>query len=151
MKECGVCEVLKEDLNVIFDSKYWRVSLDASDQYYPGRSFVTVKRHVGDLADLSKEEWQNLQEVISKFESAVRTGLGAVVFNWSCLTNNAFQIKPYNPHIHWHVRPRYDKIVEINDQSFEDKEFGHHYARSTSLVVTDEIVRNIIHKIRAGL
>ncbi|MDO8650343.1 MAG: hypothetical protein Q7K33_03485, partial [Candidatus Berkelbacteria bacterium] len=75
MKKCEVCEVLKVDLNVIFDSKYWRVSLDASDQYYPGRSFVTAKRHVGDLAELSNEEWLDLREVISSFESAVRSGL----------------------------------------------------------------------------
>lgn len=151
MKKCDVCEALKTERNVIFESKYWRISLDSGDQYYPGRSFVTAKRHVGDLADLNTDEWVDLQKVITRFEAAVRLGLEAIVFNWSCLTNNAFQMKPYNPHIHWHVRPRYDKEIEILGHKFTDKEFGHHYARSTNLSVDDNVATAIIRKIKASI
>ncbi|MEK7202314.1 MAG: HIT family protein [Patescibacteria group bacterium] len=151
MKKCEVCEVLTIDQDVIFETKFWRVSLDRSDQYYLGRSFVTVKRHTGDLAELTSTEWLDLQEVISKYETAVRSVFGAIVFNWSCLTNNAFQTKPYNPHIHWHVRPRYDKVVEVGSQVFTDNEFGHHYARSTSLGVSGDVAAAIIKKIKGNL
>lgn len=151
MKKCDVCEVLKQDLNVIFDTEFWRVSLDGGDQYYLGRSFVTAKRHVENLSGLTSDDWDDLHKVITNFETAAKKGLGAILFNWSCLTNNAFQTKPYNPHVHWHVRPRYDKVVTINKEKFSDDEFGHHYARSTNRTVPDETAKEVIKLIQQNL
>ena len=151
MRNCEVCEVLKKDLDVIFDSKHWRVSLDATDQYYLGRSFVTAKRHVDDLAELSKEEWEDLRSVMKKFETAVRGAFGAILFNWSCLMNGSCQEKPYNPQVHWHVRPRYDKKVIVAGEEFADNEFGHHYARSTSRTVEPKTKAEIIKSIQKFL
>ncbi len=33
-----------------------------------------------------------------------------------------------DPHLHIHVRPRYDKPVMLNGNVYLDSEFGHHYA-----------------------
>ena len=33
-----------------------------------------------------------------------------------------------DPHLHIHVRPRYDKPVMVNGCIYTDSEFGHHYA-----------------------
>ena len=33
-----------------------------------------------------------------------------------------------DPHLHIHVRPRYEKPVMLNGNTYTDSEFGHHYA-----------------------
>lgn len=148
MKICEVCEILKIDEDVIVETDLWRLSLARHDQYYLGRSYLTCKRHVGDLAELTKSEWDELQALINRYELAIRTAFGAVVFNWSCLTNNAFQTKPYDPHIHWHIRPRYDKSVKFGGSTYVDPEFGHHYKRGTENSVDSNISSEIIKAIR---
>lgn len=44
-----------------------------------------------------------------------------------------------NPHLHIHVRPRYKNAIVINDNSYEDTEFTHHYAlKKESLLLDDD-------------
>jgi len=42
--------------------------------------------------------------------------------------NSFYKESEPNPHLHIHVRPRYDKPVIVNGRSYVDSEFGHHYA-----------------------
>jgi diadenosine tetraphosphate (Ap4A) HIT family hydrolase len=150
MDNCDVCAVLKKDVAVIFDSRHWRVALDCGDQYYLGRSFITSKRHVGSLTKLSTEEWQALQSIMKSFEAAVISAFGASLINWTCLMNNAFRNEPFNPHVHWHVRPRYATPVTIDNETFTDPEFGEHYARQTNRIVSSELSNTIILRIQAN-
>lgn len=147
--ECAICEFTKKSDNSIFETKNWIVNL-ANDQAYLGRSYVTLKRHCGDLAELSKEEWDDLYKLISVLESSVRKAFGADLFNWTCLMNLAYQNDPPNPHVHWHFRPRYGRSVEFAGLTFTDPEFGKHYAREheRSLEVSKEVQQKIIEKIR---
>lgn len=123
----------------------------AEDQYYLGRCFVTLKRHCSDLADLSEEEQKDFFEVLKNLEDAIKKSFGAVLFNWGCLMNNAFKEKSWNPHVHWHVRPRYDKVVDFSEIVFEDKEFGSHYQRRTDRKLPYETIKEIIDKIKSNL
>ncbi|MBQ3385876.1 MAG: hypothetical protein IJG53_00985, partial [Eggerthellaceae bacterium] len=45
-----------------------------------------------------------------------------------------------DPHLHIHVRPRYDKPVMVNGSAYIDSAFGHHYAvdKSGSIPVKDK-------------
>ena len=43
-----------------------------------------------------------------------------------------------NPHLHVHVRPRYKNVVEINNHSYMDSEFAHHYALRKEILLTNE-------------
>ena len=45
-----------------------------------------------------------------------------------------------DPHLHIHVRPRYDKPVMLNGSAYADGEFGHHYAlrKSGAIPVKDK-------------
>ncbi len=151
MKHCEICEAIKFHDYTILETTLWTVSLDRVDQYYLGRSFVTTKRHVENLSDLTAAEWTELHDVIIRTERALRTGLGATMFNWSCLTNNAFQTKPFHPHVHWHLRPRYEKPVTLRGEVFVDAEFGHHYAKQTNRTVSDEFAREIVKRIQQAL
>ena len=69
-----------------------------------------------------------MKAIIDRLEFIYKEVLGAELSNWSCLLNNFYKETTPNPHLHLHVRPRYKNAIVINDHSFEDTEFAHHYA-----------------------
>jgi diadenosine tetraphosphate (Ap4A) HIT family hydrolase len=148
---CDICKFAKEAKNPVFDTKYWIVVL-ANDQAYLGRCYVSLKRHCGDLAELKKGEWDDLLVLIDKLEKSVKKAFNADLFNWTCLMNMAYQVTPPNPHIHWHFRPRYGRKIKLGGLTFEDPEFGHHYAREHErlLEVSEKIQNKIIEKIKTS-
>src|SRR5689334_22003391 len=109
---------------LIFETKYWNIFL-SEDQTYLGRIKVILKRISPSLPDLSDEEFSDFHKVIKLYEHAVIKAFGAVMCNWTCLMNNAYQNNPPNPHVHWHGRPRYNKPVQFADKTFIDPNFGH--------------------------
>jgi diadenosine tetraphosphate (Ap4A) HIT family hydrolase len=42
--------------------------------------------------------------------------------------NSFYKESEPDPHLHIHVRPRYDKPVMLSGNTYFDSEFGHHYA-----------------------
>ena len=122
-KSCEVCGI--QD-GAYVETEHWRVIL-AYKQAYLGRSIASLKRHCGDLADLTDEEWTDLHVAIRETQRVLRKAFDVTVFNWGCLMNHAFQEKPYNPHVHCHVLPRYDHPVTVGDRTYEDDRFGRHY------------------------
>jgi|SRR3989344_3956927 len=134
----------------ISETKHWEVYLNP-DQYYLGRCVIAAKRNVGTMSDLTDDEWLDFANLAKKIESCFKKIFESTMFNWTCLMNGAYQNDPPDPHVHWHLRPRYKNPVEFAGQTFDDKEFGHHYARSTDSPVSDEIFMKIISKVREGL
>ena len=49
--------------------------------------------------------------------------------------NSFYKESEPDPHLHIHVRPRYDKPVVLNGSTYTDSEFGHHYALNKSGVI----------------
>ncbi|MBI4037152.1 HIT family protein [Candidatus Daviesbacteria bacterium] len=150
MKECLSCQSYPQDPNFIYQTKYWKIFLHP-DQAYLGRCIVTSSRHIGDLADLNLAEWADYYLVIKQLEGSLKKAFRVTLFNWGCLMNNAYQEKPYNPHVHWHLRPRYNHQANIGGSTFEDLEFGNHYTHDRSQIVTPEVQQLIINKIRENL
>lgn len=136
MSGCEVCVAINK-FEPIYKTKYWYVGL-APDQAYFGRSYVSAVEHIDTIANLSDEQWADLHMVMKKVERVFINQFEATVLNWCCLTNNAFKTKPYNPHVHWHMRPRYDHKVDIAGINFTDPEFGHHYDRERKQVLNNE-------------
>ncbi len=128
----------------IFETEYWRVELNTNDQTYLGRSFVTAKRDVGSMSELTQAEWLDFSLVVKQFELVCKKAFGATMFNWTCLMNLAYQNNPPNPQVHWHVRPRYVQPVTFAGETFIDERFGHHYLQKTERVVSDEMAKEII-------
>ena len=52
--------------------------------------------------------------------------------------NDFYKDPAPDPHLHIHVRPRYDKPVMLNGNVYLDSEFGHHYAVNKSGVIPAE-------------
>ena len=46
--------------------------------------------------------------------------------------NSFYKESRPDPHLHIHVRPRYDEPVMVNGRTYSDSEFGHHYAVNKS-------------------
>ena len=147
--ECDSCQKPNKD-ELIFETKFWNIII-SSDQEYLGRCYIILKRHRGDLAELENSEWSDFIEIVKKLENALRKSFNATMFNWSCLMNNTYQNAPPNPHVHWHLRPRYDHKVEIFGLTFEDKEFGHHYDRINKREVSKDIKNKIVKQIKNNL
>ncbi len=145
-KDCEICEVIQTAEPVLIDTDCWRVVL-ANDQAYLGRCFVTAKRHVSSLSELTTVEWQEYIEIVKKLESATKDAFGANLHNWNCLMNNSFQKEPSLPHVHWHFRPRYKNNVEFAGETFDDPYFAHHYKSGYKKLVSDEILQKIINEL----
>jgi diadenosine tetraphosphate (Ap4A) HIT family hydrolase len=131
---------------IIWESEYWKVIIH-EDQQYLGRAIVSAKnRERPTLASLTSEEWLDFQNVVNDFEQALRSAFGAELFNWSCLMNVAFQNDPPDPHVHWHVRPRYRQPVVFAGLQFHDEDFGKHYGTTTRELSSDvlQVVANEI-------
>jgi len=116
----------------------------ADEQSYLGRCLVMLKRHTPSLSDLTEVEIVDFQKIAQELETRLKTVFGSTMFNWTCFMNDAFQEKPYNPHVHWHIKPRYDHDVEIAGTKFTDPDFGKHYDRSRKDKVSDAVVNNLV-------
>lgn len=129
----------------IFESKYWKVEL-SRDQLYLGRAYVICKIKRESLSDLTDEEFLDLHVAIKKYESLLKKTFEATLFNWTCLMNHAYREKPYTPQVHLHVRPRYEKEVEIGGIVFNDPNFGDHYHLQDSMSnrVPEEVFAEIL-------
>ena len=140
MNNCDWCNLSEENKKYqLYESKSWSVFL-ADEQDYIGRCILVLKRHCNSLSELTDEEWHELRNLICKVEASLKDVLGATLCNWSCLLNNFYKEAAPDPHLHIHVRPRYDKPVIINGNTYSDVEFGHHYAvdKSGAISVRDK-------------
>lgn len=145
--ECEICEIINhpsddELSRRIYDGKYWRVTL-RPDQEYLGTCFVTVKRHVPSLADLSEQEDREFIAIRNQLIATQEGELGARLVNVSCLMNDAMRGSGHT-HVHYHFKPRYAQPVEFAGESFKDRQFGYYirdkYPHEVSKAVAQKIL-----------
>lgn len=149
-KKCDACEFLKDPQNQILVTKHWNVGI-GNNHAYLGRAFVTLRDHKGSLSDLNNDEWGEFHEIVRKLEKAYLDAFGASPMNWGCFMNHAFRTEPFNPHVHWHIYPRYRVAPVVAGISFDDPLFGNFYDDEAENIVSDEIVREIAAKLREHL
>lgn len=141
MENCDWCNLSEEDKRFqVYESTFWSVFL-SDEQDYIGRCILVLKCHCGSMTELTDGEWEDLRNLICKVEICLKTVLGATLLcNWSCLMNSFYKETEPNPHLHMHVRPRYDEPVMVNGNTYIDSEFGHHYAvnKSGAISVKDK-------------
>lgn len=151
MKNCDWCHLSEEDKRFqLYDSELWSVFL-ADEQDYIGRCILVLKRHCGSMPELTDDEWAELRMLICKVENCLKAVLVATLCNWSCLMNSFYKDLCPDPHLHIHVKPRYDKPVTINGNAYIDGEFGHHYAMNKSGSIPDEDKEEVFAMIKHWL
>lgn len=152
MNNCEICPILathNDDKDVqIIETDKWRVVLDPNQQFL-GKAFVTLLEHKSSLSDLDETGWRDFEALVKRLESALKKTFQSNHFNWSCLMNIA-AMNGQETHVHWHIHPRYDKLVTIAGETFEDTQW---YPRKekTDHVVDKEILLAVASKIKENL
>lgn len=138
--DCEFCNLTEEDKKwLLFENTDWMVFL-SDKQDYIGRLFVLAKEHIPSLSDLTINQWISLKNIINSCERMIKDELNATMINWTCLMNDTYKSYHPQPHLHFHVRPRYKHPISILDHTYLDDEFGHHYLNhKNSLLSESEI------------
>jgi len=146
---CPICSWSPDNTDYLFisETQYWRICL-APNQSMLGRCVIHLKRHAGDLADLSEDELLDFLNVVKRVEMIIKSAFSATMFNWSCYMNLSYQENPPNPHIHWWVVPRYDHAVRFGERVFEDSCFGNPYDHDRWLNLPKDLRDEIAEKIK---
>jgi diadenosine tetraphosphate (Ap4A) HIT family hydrolase len=148
--KCVICSTRDERVaQVIFWNDHWRAMLSAN-QGYLGTLFIELVDHKESLPELSDEEWLSFAQLARVIERCERTAFGAAMFNWTCMLNNFYKSFPPKPHVHWHVRPRYDHEVMISNHTFIDPNFGHHYDADHLAHVSSDLKSDISRKLKGS-
>jgi len=147
---CPICSWTpdNQDYLLLFETEYWRICL-AQNQSLLGTCVISLKRHAGDLADLTESELFEFLSVVKKVEASMRLAFEATMFNWSCYMNHSYRESSPNPHVHWWAIPRYNQNVEFGGLTFEDPHFGNPYDHYRWLEVEKELRMAIADKIKS--
>ena len=79
-------------------------------------------------------------------EGVVNIRVGAIIIK----DNKVLMVKN-NRDLHIHVRPRYDKPVVLNGNTYTDSEFGHHYAVNKSGVIPENDREEVFIRLKEWL
>lgn len=152
MAVCTLCTELADDNHpsLILDTEHWRVVLSYY-QSYVGRLFVMLRAHKASLHELTQEEWDDFTQLVPWLEKANIQAFGGTPFNWLSMMNDSYKNTPPNPHVHWHMLPRYDHDVTIANKTFTDPDFGHHYDKDRNETISPEITQAIIKDLKRSL
>ena len=151
LDNCDWCNLSEEDKQFqVYESESWAVFL-SDEQDYIGRCILVLKRHCNSLSELTDDEWDEFRNLVCKVEACLKAVLGATLCNWSCLMNHFYKEAVPDPHLHIHVRPRYDTPVILNGSTYTDSEFGHHYALNKNVVIPVKDKEEVFRRLKGWL
>ena len=117
-QKCFLCQN-NEDL-LIKKYKYWTIIIHPN-QCYLGRCMVKLNRHIVDLFDTTREERDELFEIMTELRNALKELFKPDLFNYATLGNIV-------KHLHMHFIPRYKEKRLFKGIEFIDKRWGQNYA-----------------------
>jgi diadenosine tetraphosphate (Ap4A) HIT family hydrolase len=108
-KPCDICQRIQlwrngQNLSFIYEFEN-SIFVLGDHQYHRGYSLILLKSHIRELHELQNEVQSALfQEVMTATRALVRT-FHPWKMNHACYGNA-------EPHIHWHLFPRYDSMPD---------------------------------------
>lgn len=137
---CNLCNKVKninESPYLIkeFEYVYWVLG---DHQFFKGYSLLLLKEHKGDITELTEEEHLSIQKNLLEVSKFVKTFFNSKKTNQSCLGN-------FEPHIHWHIFPRYEEDLAKD----ETKNPWHSIQHFDSAKITPEQALEITTEIRS--
>ena len=107
--QCGICAGIETiragkapNLIAELDNSYVVLG-DA--QFYRGYCILLAKHHAHELFELPREEARALSDELRSVAKAIYTVVNPLKLNYECLGN-------LEPHVHWHLFPRYESEDE---------------------------------------
>ncbi len=149
---CHICAWSPDnpDYLLVYEDPTWRVVL-APNQCLLGRCVIHLKRHCGDLAEITSDEVLDWLNVVKIMETALRKAFDTTMFNWSCYMNLSYRESLPDPHIHWWIVPRYNHTVQIGSLVFEDPLFGNPYDHEMWRDIPKEIRHQIVERVQKAI
>lgn len=155
---CVSCTPQQNEARLIFFTERWKALLHPN-QSGLGSALLVCRRHVSKVGALTQAEIVEFHKVFSQLERALESTFGASLVNLSCERNWAYREQnpdpPFldgqpNPHVHWHVVPRYKQIVRFMGIEWEDPTFGQPFVWRKK-GIPPEVTLAIIRAIRRKL
>ena len=144
---CHVCEAVGHLDHPVLQTPRWVVDLGSNAAYF-GRAYVTLREHKRCLSELDDVDWQDLREVVLLLERTYADLFDADPLNWACLMNNAFRDGGDDPHVHWHVFPRYRTPVEFEGETYRDLHYGEHYDPMAERIMDEAAVARLAARLK---
>ncbi len=104
VRACGICSIIERVKNRTFPDwiaelpRSWLTLGDA--QFYRGYCVLLAKRHVTELHAIPRGEAHELLDEVLAVGRTLAELLNPLKLNYECLGNQ-------EPHVHWHIFPRY--------------------------------------------
>ncbi len=98
--------------NLIYKSKYWSLSLRPA-QPTLGSCVISLNRYCEKLSDITEQESADFKEVVTYAEKALTQA-----FNYDKI--NYLMLMMVDPHLHYHVIPRYSSVREFAQLEWKD-------------------------------
>ena len=98
--------------NLIYKSKYWSLSLRLA-QPTLGSCVISLNRYCEKLSDITEQESADFKEVVTYAEKAL-----SKAFNYDKI--NYLMLMMVDPHLHYHVIPRYSSVREFEQLEWKD-------------------------------
>jgi diadenosine tetraphosphate (Ap4A) HIT family hydrolase len=103
-RACGICSIIERIRAGSFPDwvaelpRSWMILGDA--QFYPGYCVLLAKRHVTELHAMPRGEAHELLDEVLAAGRTLAEVFKPLRLNYECLGNQ-------EPHVHWHIFPRY--------------------------------------------
>lgn len=111
----------------------WDLYLYSRQNPLVGRCYAWAKRDANKATDMDEDERNELfTKVIPEWDNAIKELYNHSRPNISCLGNNV-------AHLHWHLIPRYDDVLNVYGSQFEDTEPGRNYVHVKKSRLSDEV------------
>jgi len=109
---CNIWAVFGLEDNELLASDHWTVLLRPK-QVTVGSCVLVANRHVESLADLTDDEARALRDMVRRMEQLLHSKLQSDKINYLALMMK-------DPHLHFHVIPRYETDREIDGRVWQD-------------------------------
>jgi diadenosine tetraphosphate (Ap4A) HIT family hydrolase len=101
-----------EELNLL-DTAHWTWSVRPA-QPTLGATVLSLRRYAASFADVTSDEMVDLASAVAAVERATRGAFGYDKINY-------LMLMMVDPHVHFHVLPRYAAVQRFADLDWEDR------------------------------
>ena len=139
-EHCSLCHLTR---GVVAENLYWTMAVN-ENQATLGRVFFALKRHETDVTALTPDEVVSLWQFLAAGKAALGTLFAPDHFNYMALMN-------IDPHVHFHLFPRYQTPREFMGETWTDDQYGGHYDPAQTRPLDDATREALILSLRSAL
>ncbi len=138
-EHCSIGTKFEWESHRVAATDHW-VLLARKKQVTLGAMVLLVKRHVESIAELNSEEAKDLVSASALAERSVRNFLPKKV--------NYLALMMKDPHLHFHLIPRYDGVNKFDGFDFVDDGWPAHPSLNTKTLPPASVVARVVKEMQ---